>query len=361
MDNLLMDIMVILFHHFFWQKPTSMALLWTIIIPFLSLLACLLSIPQIFIHVQTRNFAASVYALSSAFANLQNLINALTWPRFDPQTSFNGKILCDIEVKAYIGLTLAVLGAVASILRQMAVILDPNHMALTASPTQRYIRIGLEGILCILLPLLVMATHYVVQSFRYGIAPLSGCIPIYDNSWMSVILQFVWPPLVCLLGTVYCILCIIRLVKQRARTLKVLPDVPAAVRMRYLRLFGLACTSLVFYFPLSMYAFCRNFLFVRHPFAWDKIHPPQWTDRVVWARESPNIIEFDRWVQIALGFVGFGFFGLGQDAITMYKMWLLRIRIAMGWPQKERGHPEAGNMSLQGGTRTVRAGEIVLQ
>lgn len=358
MDNLLMDI----FHHFLWPRTTSMALLWTIIIPFLSLLACLLSIPQIFAHVQTRNFAASVYALSLASANLQNLINAVTWPRVDPQTSFNGKILCDIEVRAYIGFALAALGAVASILRQMAVILDPNHMsAATASPTQRYIRIGIEGILCVLLPLLVMATHFVVQSFRYGIAPLSGCIPIYDNSWMSVILQFVWPPLVCLLGTVYCLLCIIRLVKQRTQTLAMFPDVPAAVRMRYFRLFGLACSSLVFYFPLSMYTFCRNVLLVQHPFAWNKIHPPEWADRVVWARESPNVIEFDRWVQIALSFVGFGFFGLGQDAITMYKTWLLRIRIAMGWSQKGSGQPEAGNMSLQGGTRTARAREIVLQ
>ncbi|RVX71464.1 hypothetical protein B0A52_05036 [Exophiala mesophila] len=343
-------------HHFIWRKPIPMALLWTILVPFLSLLACLLSIPQIFVHIQTRNFAASVFAISSVTANFQNFINALIWPRFDPWNSFNGKILCDIEVKAYIGLGLAMIGAVTSILRQMAIILEPNRRVMTASPLQRYIRVAFEAFFCVVLPLIMMATHYVVQTFRYVIVPLSGCTLVYDNSWVSVLLQFIWPPLVCLLGSVYCILCIIRLFRQRRQTLTVLPSLPAAIRARYLRLFGLACSSLVLFLPLSIYTFSQNALVVQHPYSWSQTHPPDWVSRVLWTAEIPSIIGFDRWVQIAIGFVGFGFFGLGNEAIAMYKTWMRRIKVAMRRSAKGHGHGQVEARRA----RTDHASEISL-
>ena len=47
-------------------------------------------------------------------------------------------------------------------------------------------------------------------------------------------------------------------------------------------------------------------------------------------------VYYDRWIQIALGFGVFVFFGLGQDAQAMYRKWLLNAGFGRVFPSLHR-------------------------
>ena len=47
-------------------------------------------------------------------------------------------------------------------------------------------------------------------------------------------------------------------------------------------------------------------------------------------------VYYDRWIQIALGFAVFVFFGFGQDAQAMYRKWLLMSGLGRVFPGLRR-------------------------
>ena len=49
-----------------------------------------------------------------------------------------------------------------------------------------------------------------------------------------------------------------------------------------------------------------------------------------------GVVQFDRWIRIALGFTVFFCFGLGQDAIAMYRDWLLKCGLGKIFPKLRR-------------------------
>lgn len=100
---------------------------------------------------------------------------------------------------------------------------------------------------------------------------------------------------------------------------------------RFLRLFLLSITLIVTFIPLQFYA-----LYVNSaeppllPYSWDLVHSPQWQD--IMLVPTGGKVYYDRWIQIALGFAVFFFFGLGQDAQTLYRKWLLKIGFGRIFP-----------------------------
>lgn len=294
---------------------------YAIAIPPLALLACIACIPPFVIQIQARNFAATILVLGIAILNLQNFINALIWASADPSTWWHGKILCDIEVKLYIGMGVAVDGAVASIFRQISVILDTERMTVTPSPRQRKVRLAIEIGLCIIIPTCVMAAHYLVQKERYWLRPSAGCTPSFDNNWVTTFLIYLWPVVSCVVGSAYCGISIYRLWRHRTEMASVLSHTPGVTTSRFFRLFALAFALLVTYCPLAIFAFAANVSIPMHIYSWSYIHPADWNSRII-IRQTAGRLSFDRWGQIATGYLLFGFFGLGPDAVRMYRAWL---------------------------------------
>lgn len=104
---------------------------------------------------------------------------------------------------------------------------------------------------------------------------------------------------------------------------------------RFLRLFLLSIALIVTFIPLQFYV-----LFVNSasppllPYSWDLIHSPQWED--IMLIPTGGNVYYDRWIQIALGFGVFVFFGLGQDAQAMYRKWLLKLGFGRFFPGLHR-------------------------
>ena len=296
----------------------------SVVISLLALSACILSIPPLVAHVKARNLAAIILTLGIAILNLQSFVNALLWAPENFENPWDGKILCDIEVKLYIGISGAVNGAIASIFRQICTILDTDNMTMTPSPSQVRRRLIVEICLCVVVPLFLMAMHYVVQPGRYRVKPLSGCGPSFDNSFVASITIFLWPLIACLLGSTYCAISILRLRRHRKQMSSILPNAPGATKSRFMRLFAMALTLLVAYGPMAILAFCKNTIVPQHDYSWSHVHPTDWSKRIVIMQTGG--VGFDRGTQIGTGYVFFLFFGLGQEANQVYKSWLQQLK-----------------------------------
>lgn len=311
-----------------------------IILPTLAVLACFLCVPPLVAHIIARNLAATVLVAGILIENIQNFINALIWPGYPLYNKWDGQGLCDVEVKLYIGIGVAISGATASIFRQLALILNTDKAFIIPSQKQKYTGLAFEIGLCLALPAYTMAVHYIVQPDRYYLIAVSGCVPSFYTSWVSYVLIFIWPVVVCLIGAGYCFLAIYRLIRYRRSVSSILSNSSTITKSRYFRLFGLASGLLLIYFPLAIFTLFDTATYAQQPFSWSNVHKPGWSQRIQRLDEATEKKRFyhpiDRWCGVATGFFLFLLFGLGQEATTMYKSWLGKLGFAR-WPSGMNG------------------------
>ena len=180
-----------------------------IAVPLLSFMTLVLNVPPFIWHVKNRNLPATCLVFWVVISNLFNFINALIWPTDDVTNWWHGAVLCDIEVKLTNAATLGLTGSVACIMRSLAMALDTKRTVLMHSRAQRRRQLAFEMIFCFGLPVYMIIIHYVVQPSRYYIFAIAGCTPSFDNSWPSVVLVYIWPPIFCLVDAYYCGMCLL--------------------------------------------------------------------------------------------------------------------------------------------------------
>ncbi|MCJ1383433.1 a-factor receptor [Xylographa soralifera] len=322
-------------------------------IPLLSLFTIFLDVPALVWHIKNRNLPAGSLIFWILISNLMNLINALLWPNDNIPTWFSGTILCDIEVKLDLAATLALVGSVLCIIRALARALDTNKPAISTSGQQRFRRNLFDCALCFGPPLYIIIIHYVVQPSRYYLFAISGCTPSVDDSWPTIALIFIWPPLLCLPSAYYALLTIHRLRKYRRDFAAILASSTSGLtRSRFLRLFAVAFIVVAIVQPVQAYILYTNATFPQIPYSWAAIHDPAtWNDIVM--VPTAGAVAFDRWIRIALGAVVFACFGTGKEATRMYKAWLRALGFARLFHHtsplpSHRLHRAAGRDSLKG-------------
>ncbi|CAF9916503.1 MAG: a-factor receptor [Alectoria fallacina] len=307
-----------------------------VVVPILALITLIIDTPPFVWHVRNHNLAASSLVFWVLISNLMNFINPLIWPTDDMQHWWHGQILCDIEIKLQMAVNFGVVGSMACIMRNLAKALDTEHTVLSPSKAQRRTQTIVSCLFCFGGSIYVMLVHYIVQPNRYYILALSGCTSSFDNSWPKLVLVFIWPPIVCLVDAYYSVLVIIRMRRYRKNFSEILESSNSNLtKSRFLRLFLLSIALIVTFIPLQFYV-----LFVNSaepaliPYSWDLIHSPQWGDIVLIPTDGK--LYYDRWIQIALGYGVFLFFGLGQDAQILYRKWLLKIGFGRVFPGLHR-------------------------
>jgi len=120
-------------------------------------------------------------------------------------------------------------------------------------------------------------------------------------------------------------------------------------KSRFMRLFWLSITLIVVTLPVQYYVLYRNSSVPFVKYSWDNIHA-DWGITMV---PTGGVVTFDRWIQIAIGFAVFIFFGLGQDARTMYSKWLIALGFKRIFPCLGRS-PLARQPATSSGTSGTR-------
>ena len=172
--------------------PTAIAL------PTLALITLIFDLPPFIWHIRNRNLAASTLVFYILLANLMNLINPFIWPTDDIGNWWPGFGVCDLEVKLMLGVWIGVVSCLVCIMRNLARVLDTDRTVMSLSKAQQRRQLALDCLLCFGAPVYMMGIHYIVQSNRYYIFAISGCTSSFDDSWPTIVLVFIWPPIFCI-------------------------------------------------------------------------------------------------------------------------------------------------------------------
>lgn len=298
----------------------------------------MLCLPPLVTHVKLRNVPGGAIVFWITLINLFNFINPLIWPSDDLQTRWDGAGLCDIEVKLNLASSTAIPGALICVFRQLSIILDTDQTTLVPSRGQRRKRLIFEVIFCAVSPLYMVVAHLIVQPYRYYIFAISGCVASIDNSWPGIILIFMPPLILGVAAAGYCVLVVVRLLRYRREFSNILASSQSKLnKSRFLRLFILSSTLIVILLPVAIYVFMRNLGYPRQPFSWSAVHGPEWSTLVVRV-PTQGVVNFDRWLSVAIGYAVFVLFGFGKDATMMYRSWLLTLGLGTCFPKLNHPH-----------------------
>ncbi|KAM0721052.1 hypothetical protein Q7P37_003338 [Cladosporium fusiforme] len=323
-----------------------------ILLAIFSLLLALLILPPLLWHLTNRNIGASSLILWLLLLNLQNALNALLWRHDATQHWYNGSGLCDVQVKFMMAAYVGVPASVACVLKALARVLDTEKTTLGLTKGQRRRGCALDLVWCVGFPALQMLAHYVVQTRRYYIVGIAGCLPAVSNSWVTDAL-IIAPPIVwACVGGYYAALILIRLHRYR-RTFSTLLANSNTNRSRFVRLFAICLIWLVLSIPLQAFVISHQAAIEHIPFSWSAIHDPvAW--QVIEMMPSGGNIVYTRYIWLGAAFMVFMFFGFGRDAGGMYAKWLRAVGLGgcLAWfssgRQNGRGTERAGSLGSVG-------------
>ena len=174
-----------------------------VVVPVLACITMVINIAPFIWHVKNRNLSAAGLVFWIILTLFLDFINALIWPKDDIANWFKGFILCDIEVKLMLGATVGIPGSLASTMRNLAVVLNSEKPVLMHTAAQRRRKVIIESLFTFGFSAYMMAIHYVVQPSRYYIYSIAGCVVSFDDSWPTVLLMWIWPPVLSLVGVFY--------------------------------------------------------------------------------------------------------------------------------------------------------------
>ena len=174
-----------------------------IVVAILSGITLIVDLPPLIWHYKNKNLAACCLISWIILLNLFAFVNATIWSSDDVEHWYDGQGLCDVEVKLFVGATVALPLALLRIIRGLALVLGTKNGTGLTTAKERRRRAAFDLITCLFCPFILMALHYIVQPNRYYIWRVSGCQISVDNSWVSVVLLLIWPLLITLVDSYY--------------------------------------------------------------------------------------------------------------------------------------------------------------
>jgi len=303
-------------------------------------ITALLDMPPLFWHIRNRNIGAASIITWVLLLNLMKVPNVILWGNDDMKSWWTGIYLCDVEIRIQIGAYVGITTALLCCMKGLAKVMNTKAAVVTVSKSERRKGYVADLILCVGLPLWFMLAYYINQPTRYLLYGIDGCRWSLDDSWLASLLLLIWPIIFTLIVLYYTgksmtlvslpyelypltakVLVIYRLYTYR-RDFSRLLEANSTTRSRFLRLLTLSLSVILFVLPINIYGSVLNLLINVHPYSWTRTHTD--FNQIVMV-PSLGVVRWDKWMQIAGGFVVFLLFGLGTDAVKMYKGWLASL------------------------------------
>lgn len=89
--------------------------------------------------------------------------------------------------------------------------------------------------------------------------------------------------------------------------------------------------------PLSFWILAQNLAVTHQPYSWSRVHNPQTWNTVIYIDDG-GVVLYDRWIRVGAGLLIFAFFGMGQDAVGMYKKWCVVCGLGKVFPALYERH-----------------------
>ncbi|KAI5954745.1 STE3 [Candida theae] len=294
-----------------------------------SFIALILLIPPFSWHIKSRNIPAILLVTWLTLVNLIGFINTMIWSGEDFDTVYDGQGWCDITTKVDAASSLGKLCAIACLSMNLYFILCAKNPLFMDNTNWKKICIDLA--ICLITPLLIMVFIYITQSRRYAIVRYQGCITVFSPTNATLGLYLVWPLIWSFVALFFAVLTLYKYFQKRKDVKDILKCTNSGLNLkRFARLLIFSFLIVFAMTPLSIYYFAQKVSYASYPFRWSEVHGPDWGD--IYAVDFGFFAVIDRLVNASLSVVAFLLFGLGTDALKMYKSFL-------GLANRDTGEP----------------------
>ncbi|QEO22986.1 hypothetical_protein [Candidozyma auris] len=285
-----------------------------------SFLAFVLLIPPFAYHRKQGNIPACSLIFWLCYENLVSFVNAIIWSSEDFDTATTAPGYCDLTVRITSGASSGKLASIATVMFNLYMIIRAeNHKFLEPKSKRRLIT---NIAMCWATSLFVMSTSIIVQATRYVIFRYRGCLAAYAYSYLTLILVQIWNLIWSAIALVFALLTLITYVKKRRDIGDILRCTGSGLNNR--RFARLVIFSLLIIFVLVPFA-VYNFVnaadtFGVASFNLSKVHNEYWSTIYTFDYGTSQLAS--PIINICLAAVTFLLFGLGTDALSMYRRFL---------------------------------------
>ncbi|RKF63078.1 Pheromone a factor receptor [Erysiphe neolycopersici] len=300
-----------------------------------SVLTIIMALMPLTTFMRLRTVGQFSLVLVSIIFSLFALINASIWDTDDHARWFSGTGLCHVEASLRQPLTVAF---------SLAMVLIPwrliRMLRSDSSPKPQI----LSDILFIWgVPLFfILPFQYLVMTNAYSIVPGFGCVPEFDDSWLSLVIVYIWwilllPVTFILSG----IMCVAIYQKHLNFSIPLDDNSSSGINRTYIKLYILAIGIIAIYIPVQLTFIIRfvpshfttkSTFTVQHSDSWNKPHFYHTSD-------DPQI-QYQPWAYIAINFFIFSFFGFTGKAWAFYWQILQRLGLGKIFPNIDRPQPK---------------------
>lgn len=288
-----------------------------------SLLSTFLLIPPLLYHCLNKNIPAISLIAWFIYKNVVCFINALIWSgdNFDEVTQAPG--YCDLTVRLTSAADLGQLCATACLMFNLYMVISArSYKFLNAeSRTKKVVNI----VMCWFNPVVIMGISVLAQGRRYAILRYRGCTPLYNFGVKSILMSSLWNAVWVFIAFVFAILTLIEYIRKRKDFKDLLKCSNTGLNARkFTRLIIFSLLIIFVLSPVVLFGFVLDLENAGVPQEYlVNIGDPLWS-KVVYI-DAGTLVIVQRCLEIALSFCAFGLFGLGSEALKMYRRLFINL------------------------------------
>lgn len=291
-----------------------------------SFIAFAVNIPPFCYHCGNKNIPACSLILWLSYNHFTSFINALIWSGENFNVAPEAPVYCDLTVRISTGASSGKICAIACLMLNLYMIIDARNHKFLDSGSRRRLFINLA--ICWFTPVTIMGTSAIVQSSRYVIVRYRGCIAPYGSSFVSLVLVTIWPLVWSLVALVFATLTLWTYVKKRRDIKDLLRCTNSGLTLRrFARLLIFSLLVMFIMCPFAIYNFTSDISsYGINNFSWSETHDSRWG--YIYKMDSGTKPLSTRIIDMILSAISFLLFGLGSDALDMYRRFLIRLGFA---------------------------------
>lgn len=282
-------------------------------ITILSIVTTILAIIPLTTFIKIRQVGPCSLLLISMLFSTFAAVNSRIWSSENQSEWYSGAGICHIETPLRQPLTIAF---------AFAMVLMPWKLVETLR-TRRVVqfnRVWRDIVFVWGVPVfIIMPFQYLVMTNVYSIIPGFGCMPEFDESWLSLLVVFMWWPVLLFLTLVLAIIMGIMIHRKREEISESLNDNSSRSSERtFIKLYIVAAVLIAIYFPTQL-IFVIRYVPLRYgsfQFALEK--NKEWVVPTLYHTSDDPQIQFEPWAYIAINFLMFLFYGANTDAQKSY-------------------------------------------
>jgi pheromone a factor receptor len=147
---------------------------------------------------------SALFLLSWIFVfNILSFVDSIIWSGADLDAWFDGRGYCDVSSSLKTIFPIGVLASVIGICRFFLRSIKDNILQEENVGRSKLRDILLDLFLSFFIPALFVVLTFIVESSRYAIIGVIGCRSVFDQSWLAIVLYFLWPFILALIASVY--------------------------------------------------------------------------------------------------------------------------------------------------------------